>query len=153
MPHADNARLPRTFARFATVGVANTAIDLVLFWVLQPSLGVLTANFLSTSAGMAFSFWMNGRHTFRSRRVTAQQALLFLATNGFTMWLLQPVVIGIAHGLAGVPMPAAKVVALGGSVVANFLLYRYVVWSEPAESATPSPQPAGRAAAPEAARR
>ena len=32
---------------------------------------------------------------------------------------------------------AAKVVALGGSVVANFLLYRYVVWpdraSEPDE--------------------
>jgi len=128
MPLAETARLHRTVVRFATVGVANTAIDLILFWVLAPSLGVLTANFLSTSAGMTFSFWMNGHHTFRSTTVTPRQALLFLATNGFTMWLLQPLLIGVAHGLAGVPLTASKVVALGGSVVANFLLYRYVVW-------------------------
>jgi putative flippase GtrA len=121
-------RIPRTVVRFALVGLANTAIDLVLFWMLQPPLGILAANFVSTSAGMAFSFAMNGRHTFGASRVTAYQALTFLATNAFTMWLLQPLVIGAAHGLLGVPLPLAKLVALGSSVVANFLLYRYVVW-------------------------
>src|SRR5262249_32780697 len=39
-------RLPRTVVRFAGVGVANTAIDVVLFWVLQAPLGILWANFV-----------------------------------------------------------------------------------------------------------
>src|SRR5262249_17463634 len=118
--------LPRTVVGFATVGVANTAIDVVLFWMLQPPLGILVANFVSTSGGMAFSFLVNGRHTFGASRVTARQAALFLGTNAFTMWLLQPLLIDTAYGVAGVPLMIAKVVALGGSVVANFLLYRYV---------------------------
>ena len=129
--------LSRTFVRFATVGVANTAIDVGLFWMLQPSLGILAANFLSTSAGMTFSFVANGRHTFGASRVTLRQALLFLGTNAFTMWLLQPLLIQAAYDVAHTPLMAAKVVALGGSVVANFLLYRYVVWPDR------TPEPAG----------
>jgi hypothetical protein len=60
--------------------------------------------------------------------VTLRQAVLFLGTNGFTMWLLQPLLIHAAYDVLAAPLMAAKVVALGGSVVANFLLYRYVVW-------------------------
>jgi putative flippase GtrA len=129
--------IPRTVLRFLAVGLCNTAIDLVLFWVLHAPLGILFANFLSTSAGMAFSFLVNGRHTFGAERRTVRQAMLFVASNGLTMWLLQPLLIHAAYDLAAVPLMAAKVVALGGSVVVNFLLYRYVVWpdraSEPDE--------------------
>ncbi|HEX4473305.1 MAG TPA: GtrA family protein [Nocardioides sp.] len=122
--------LPRTFVRFATVGLANTAIDLALFWVLHAPLGILAANFVSTSAGMAFSFVANGRHTFGAPRITLRQGLLFLGTNGFTMWLLQPLLIHAAYDAATLPLMGAKVLALAGSVVANFLLYRYLVWPE-----------------------
>jgi putative flippase GtrA len=108
--------------------VANTVIDVALFWLLQAPLGILSANFVSTSAGMIFSFLVNGRHTFGASRVTLRQAVTFLATNAVTMWLLQPLVIGVAHGVLGAPLMPAKVLALGGSVVANFLLYRYLVW-------------------------
>jgi putative flippase GtrA len=138
-------RVPRTVVRFASVGVANTAIDIVLFWVLNAPLGILAANFVSTSAGMTFSFLANGRLTFGATRVTKRQAALFLATNGFTMWLLQPLLIGTASHTLAAPLIVAKVVALGGSVVANFLLYRYVVW--PREAAA-GPQPAGRTPVP-----
>jgi putative flippase GtrA len=137
-------RLPRTVVRFATVGIANTAIDIVLFWVLNPPLGILAANFVSTSAGMTFSFLANGRHTFGATRVTTRHAVLFLATNGFTMWLLQPLLIGTALHMFAAPLIIAKVFALGASVVSNFLLYRYVVW--PQEATAPSPHPAGRTA-------
>ena len=122
--------LPGTVVRFAAVGAVNTAIDVVLFWVLNAPLGILAANFVSTSVGMAFSFLVNGHHTFGADRVTWRQAALFLATNGFTMWLLQPVLIHAAYDVAATPLMVAKVVALGGSVVANFLLYRYVVWPD-----------------------
>jgi putative flippase GtrA len=142
--------LPCTVVRFAVVGVANTAIDVALFWVLHAPMGILAANFVSTSAGMVFSFVANGRHTFGATRVTGQQALTFLASNGFTMWLLQPAVIGATHGLLGTPLALAKVLALGGSVVTNFLLYRYVVWRG---ALTPSRPPAGLVEAPEAGRR
>ena len=124
------ARIPRTLVRFAAVGLLNTAIDLVLFAVLAAPLGILVANFVSTSAGMAFSFLVNGRHTFGAQRRTLRQAVLFAGSNAATMWLLQPVLIHSAYDVAAVPLLVAKVVALGGSVVANFLLYRYVVWPD-----------------------
>ncbi len=120
--------VPRTVVRFLAVGVCNTAIDLVLFWALNAPFGIVVANFLSTSTGMVFSFLVNGRHTFGATRVTLRQAVLFVAANGVTMWVLQPLLIHLVHDAVAVPLMAAKVVALGGSVVANFLLYRYVVW-------------------------
>jgi putative flippase GtrA len=133
--------LSHTIVRFATVGAVNTAIDVALFWALQPALGILAANFWSTSAGMAFSFLVNGRHTFGASRVRLRQAVLFLGANAFSMWLLQPLLIHAAYEAAAAPLLLAKVVALGGSVVANFLLYRYVVW----------PDRAGASSAPTAA--
>ncbi len=122
--------LSRTFRRFAVVGVVNTAIDVLLFWVLNAPLGIVLANFVSTSAGMTFSFLVNGRHSFGAARLTLRQAMLFVASNGATMWVLQPLLIHAAHDLVALPLMVAKVVALGASVVANFLLYRYVVWPE-----------------------
>lgn len=121
--------------RFAGVGVLNTLIDVGLFWLLHPHLGITAANFVSTSAGMTFSFVVNGLFTFSSQRLTLRHALLFLATTGTTMWLLQPLVI---HGLLLVvdPVIVAKVLAIGFSFVVNFAAYRYVVWprtDQPAE--------------------
>lgn len=143
-------KLPRSVVGFALVGVVNTLIDVALFWLLHAPLGIVAANLLSTSAGMCFSFLANGRHTFRAERRTLRQVVLFVATNVFTMWLLQPLLIAAAYDLSATPLMLAKVVALGGSVVTNFLLYRYVVWSP---ATTTAEQPAGLAAAPVEARR
>jgi putative flippase GtrA len=121
----------RTVVRFLAVGACNTGIDVVLFWVLHAPLGVVLANLVSTTAGMTFSFLVNGRHTFGAERVTVRQAILFVASNAMTLWVLQPVVMVAAQSVTGLPLMEAKVLALGGSVVANFLLYRYVVWQEP----------------------
>jgi putative flippase GtrA len=128
--------LLRTFRRFAVVGVINTSIDVALFALLHAPLGILAANFVSTSAGMTFSFLANGRFTFGARRVTLRHAALFLAANGGTMWVLQPSLIIVAHDALAAPMMVAKLAGLAVSVVANFLLYRYVVWPDrAAESA------------------
>jgi putative flippase GtrA len=121
----------RTVVRFLAVGACNTGIDVILFWVLHAPLGVVLANLVSTTAGMTFSFLVNGRHTFGTERVTVRQAVLFVASNAMTLWVLQPVVMVAAQSVTGLPVMEAKVFALGGSVVANFLLYRYVVWREP----------------------
>jgi putative flippase GtrA len=126
----------RTVVRFLAVGVCNTAIDVVLFWVLHAPLGLVVANIVSTTAGMTFSFLANGRHTFGAERVTVRQAALFVGSNALTMWVLQPVVMVAAQSVTGVPLLVAKVLALGVTVVANFLLYRYVVWPKRAADST-----------------
>lgn len=120
--------------RFAAVGVANTVIDIVLFMLLHDRIGILAANFVSTSAGMTFSFVVNGLFTFRADRLTLRHAVLFLATTGLTMWVVQPVVIhGLLAGLDGLAdgdrlVLVVKVLAIGVSFVLNFAAYRWVVW-------------------------
>jgi putative flippase GtrA len=123
--------------RFAAVGVANTLIDIALFMLLHDRVGILGANFISTSAGMTFSFVVNGLFTFRAGRLTLRHAVLFLATTGVTMWLVQPLVIHVLlsvldglNWLAGgdLLVLAVKVLAIGVSFVLNFAAYRWVVW-------------------------
>ncbi|MDP2772503.1 MAG: GtrA family protein [Nocardioides sp.] len=139
--------------RFAAVGVANTVIDIVLFMLLHDRIGILGANFVSTSAGMTFSFVVNGLFTFRAQRLTLRHAVLFLATTGTTMWLVQPLVIhGLLAALAGLGLAeddlvvlVVKVLAIGVSFVLNFAAYRWVVWpsggAAVGESVSSDPRP------------
>jgi putative flippase GtrA len=85
--------------------------------------------------------------------VTLRQAVLFVGSNALTMWVLQPLAMVAAQNVSGIPLMGAKALALCGSVVANFLLYRYVVWRREPVEVTPSPLPAGPSGAPAAARR
>lgn len=120
--------------RFAAVGVVNTLIDIGLFMLLHDRIGITGANFVSTSAGMTFSFVVNGLFTFRADRLTLRHAVLFLATTGLTMWLVQPLVIhALLAGLGGFAdgdllVLVVKVLAIGVSFVLNFAAYRWVVW-------------------------
>ncbi|WP_183094286.1 GtrA family protein [Nocardioides stalactiti] len=121
--------------RFAGVGVCNTAIDWALFLVLHERLGITLANFCSSSAGMIFSFVVNGLFTFRAERLTLRQAGLFVATTGTVMWVAQPLLI---HGWLWVLGPvlddgdlrlaAAKLASIACSLALNFAAYRLVVW-------------------------
>ncbi len=121
--------------RFAGVGVCNTAIDWALFLVLHDRLGITVANFFSSSAGMVFSFVVNGLFTFRAERLTLRQALLFVATTGTVMWVAQPLLI---HGWLWVleqlvddtdlRLAVAKLASIACSLVLNFAAYRWVVW-------------------------
>jgi putative flippase GtrA len=114
----------------------------VLFVVLHGTLGITLANFVSSSAGMLFSFVVNGLFTFRADRLTLRHALLFVATTGVVMWVAQPLLI---HGwlwvleqlpdltVAGmaaedVRIWLAKLASITCSLVLNFLAYRFVVW-------------------------
>lgn len=120
--------------RFAGVGVINTLIDVGLFLLLHDALGIVMANFVSTSAGMTFSFVVNGLVTFKAGRLTLRHALLFVSTTGLVMWVLQPLVI---HALLGVVdmLLVVKLLSIGVSIVANFAAYRYLVWPRVPETA------------------
>ncbi len=122
--------------------MCNTAIDAVLFVLLHDQLGITVANFVSSSAGMVFSFVVNGLFTFRAERLTLRHAALFVASTGLVMWVAQPLLIhgwlwlleqGPDVALGGMPAGdvriwAAKLASIACSLVLNFLAYRYVVW-------------------------
>lgn len=124
------------------MGICNTAIDAVLFVLLHDRLGITAANFVSSSAGMVFSFVVNGLFTFRAERLTLRHAALFVASTGLVMWVAQPLLIhgwlwlleqGPDVALAGMPAAdvriwAAKLASIACSLVLNFVAYRYVVW-------------------------
>ncbi|HWJ11837.1 MAG TPA: GtrA family protein [Nocardioides sp.] len=128
--------------RFAAVGVCNTAIDAVLFVLLHDHLGITVANLVSSTAGMVFSFVVNGLFTFRAERLTARHAALFVATTGVVMWVAQPLLIhgwlwvleqgpDVAVGglaAADVRIALAKLASIACCLVLNFAAYRYVVW-------------------------
>lgn len=111
------------------MGVINTLLDIGLFLLLHEPLGIVLANFVSTSAGMTFSFVVNGLFTFGAGRLTLRHAVLFLATTGAVMWVLQPVVIHLLLEVVE-PLLVVKVLAIGVSFVANFAAYKFVVWGQ-----------------------
>lgn len=107
--------------------MVNTAIDTVLFLLLHDRLGVFTANLLSTSAGMTFSFVVNGLFTFRAEKLTVRHAVTFLATTGVTMWAVQPVAIHLLLNVTDEVL-LAKLGSIAICFVLNFAAYRLVVW-------------------------
>lgn len=110
--------------------------------LLHDHLGIALANLVSTTAGMIFSFVVNGLFTFRADKLTLRHAVLFLVTNALVMWIIQPLLIHgwlwlLEHGpdVALGPMSAgdvriavAKLAAIACCLVINFFAYRYVVW-------------------------
>lgn len=114
----------------------------MLFVLLHDHLGITLANFVSSSAGMVFSFVVNGLFTFQAQRLTLRHAALFVASTGLVMWVAQPLLI---HGwlwlleqgpeievgamaASDVRIWMAKLASIACSLVLNFLAYRYVVW-------------------------
>lgn len=127
--------------RFALVGVANTGIDLVLFAVLIASgSGVLMANTLSTSAGMAFSFLANRSFSFGSSAPLRSTIGPFLAVTLVCLWVIHPLVILAVEAVltgaglrADAALLAGKVAAIGVGLVWNYTWYRRVVFAHRGE--------------------
>lgn len=127
--------------RFALVGVANTAIDFGLYMLLTTlGLNVIVANYISTTAGLSFSFFANKKYTFRSSGKSLKREIgLFLTVTLFGLWVLQPLVITLAqHLLANfnldswVVLLTAKLAATFVTLIWNYLTYSRFVFTSKA---------------------
>lgn len=123
--------------RFLAVGVVNTSLDIgLLFLLTHIGLELFVANFISTSAAFAFSFYANSKFTFHaSREHHKRQVLLFLAVTLFGLWVLQPLVILFVRPLldsigfsADFALLGAKICATLVTLVWNYVLYSRVVF-------------------------
>ncbi|AZO53037.1 MULTISPECIES: GtrA family protein [unclassified Mesorhizobium] len=114
-------------ARFALVGLANTAIDLAGFsLLLKLHVPPLAANVLSWSVAVIFSFVANGFWSFeRNHAIRLHDAFLRFVTAGALISLgVSSLSIALFAGITGV-WPAK----IGGVIVAAVLNFLAAHWS------------------------
>lgn len=138
LPSLDQAKV-----RFLLVGTANTAIDmLVLYLLSRQGMPLVAANAISTLAGLTFSFAVNRSFTFQATvggKPAWRQAVEFTAVTLFGLWVLQPpIIIGVQHLLSstdlddGITLLAGKALATCVTIVWNYVLYSRFVFRKPA---------------------
>ncbi|MFS8119069.1 MAG: GtrA family protein, partial [Microcoleus sp.] len=121
--------------------ILNTLVDISIYGLLSwLSVGILIANFISTSCGMATSYGLNRSFTFKSKSKNIKKEIaLFLVITAFGLWIIQPLVIysttAPAHNLFGwlpsifvILIP--KVCAVAVALVWNYYFYNKVVFSD-----------------------
>ena len=125
--------------RFGIVGIANTALDFLLLFIFV-GLGIdkIAANYLSTSASLVFSFFVNKSFTFTAKGGNAKkQFALFIIITLIGLWIIQPIIIAVVStALAGTGWAdgailfAAKIVATVASLIWNYAFYSRIVFKK-----------------------
>ena len=125
--------------KFGIVGIANTALDFVILFILV-ALGVdkIVANYISTGSSFIFSFFVNKKFTFKSTTGNAKKQFgLFIIVTIIGLWVIQPIIIaGISNALAGsgwaegVMLFIAKIIATVASLIWNYLFYSRLVFKK-----------------------
>jgi putative flippase GtrA len=116
--------------RFFSVGVLNTSLDIGIYSLLHSAgMAIVVANFISTSCGLACSFYLNGRFTFRAS-VSWRHAIPFLIVNFLGLWALQPAIIHVVQpmtvGLSDssiIQTVLPKFISVAILLVWNYVLY------------------------------
>ncbi|MEK4661148.1 GtrA family protein [Priestia sp. FSL H7-0729] len=120
-----------TLFKFGIVGVANTAVDAVVFAILAVvGVPVLIAQVISYSCGVANSYWMNGRWTFQdTARGSGDRAKLirFLITNLVVLGL-SALILMTLHDMLRWSLVMSKILATLMGMVLNYMASRYWVF-------------------------
>ncbi|MFZ2126023.1 MAG: GtrA family protein [Candidatus Microsaccharimonas sp.] len=125
--------------RFGLVGIANTALDFsLLFLLVGLGLDKIPANYISTSISFIFSFFVNKSFTFKSKGGNViKQFIIFIAITIVALWVIQPLVIlGVSSLLASTSWESwiilfvAKVIATVASLIWNYIFYSRLVFKK-----------------------
>jgi len=120
-----------TLFKFGIVGIANTAVDAVVFAILAViGVPVLIAQVISYSCGVTNSYWLNGRWTFRdAARGDGDKAKLirFLITN-LVVLALSALILMTLHDMLGWSLVMSKFLATLMGMVLNYMSSRYWVF-------------------------
>ena len=128
--------------KFGIVGVANTALDFgLLFLLVHLGLNKVPSNFISTGTAFVFSFFVNKSFTFKSTGGNAKkQFAIFLSVTLFGLWVIQPVIIffvsaplSVFIGSESLVLLIAKLIASVASLTWNYLFYSRLVFKKVAE--------------------
>lgn len=132
-------------ARFAGVGLVNTAIDIGAYIILTRFVGFFAANLLLTKGltfflGSLFSFTFNRMWTFKhGGSLTVGEFVRFYATVGSSV-LVNIGSVFVFHDLLGLNDIVAVVIATGITFVWNFILTKLWVFGNRSLHKTTSPR-------------
>ena len=128
--------------RFGIVGIANTALDFaILFLLVALGLDKIPANYISTGVAFVFSFFVNKSFTFKSKGGNVKkQFVIFISISIVGLWIIQPVVItvisaALAHTgwASGLILFIAKIIATIASLIWNYVFYSRLVFKKEEE--------------------
>ncbi len=109
---ASQVRIKRV-GKFGAVGVLNTLVDFVIFNILSGNVGLslIESNIISTTIAMVFSFFANKRLVFKKTNgPIVEQAMIFLLTTAFGLYVLQTGAIKLLTDVWLWPMQTAVTV-------------------------------------------
>lgn len=128
------SHLPKTViqvVKFMTVGVLNTLIDAVTYFILTRGLGLMALPVLAKSiayvAGMINSFVWNRNWTFKSQTSTWRAAFLFTLTHLVALGI-NAGVMALSINVLALPEVISIMLATAAAFVWNFLLNKLVVF-------------------------
>ena len=101
----------KRIGRFTIIGILNTVIDFTVLGLLHLKIGLplFFSNIISTTCAMIFSFLMNKHVVFHDQDLGWEgQAVKFLATTAFGLWVIQSGAIQILTG--GIHIGATSIV-------------------------------------------
>jgi len=133
------SRLMRESVIYAAGAAAAFATDLGLLWALVEMAGLhyLLAATISFLAGTVVVYWVSVRHAFRFRRITDRRAEFgVFATIGAVGILLNLILMFVLVDGLSLHYLAAKVCAATITFVTNFVMRRWLLFSERATSDT-----------------
>jgi putative flippase GtrA len=119
-------------ASFAVVGVVNTLVDYSVFlagyYVLN--LPLIPANIVSWMVAVSGSYVMNSFITFaaESGRQLRWRSYGAFVVSGIAGLIANTATLVVASDWLHVPVPVAKLLAIGASFVVNFSLSHFVVF-------------------------
>jgi putative flippase GtrA len=119
----------QTLWRFCVVGVGNTFVDFIVFFLLT-SIGVaaLFAQVFSYMAGVVNSYVWNRLWTFRvKRKATIEEFFRFITVNLLSL-ACTLILLFIYQEIGNGPLLAGKMIATVGGIAVNFVGSRFWVF-------------------------
>lgn len=126
----DRARVFQ-FLRFCAVGAGNTAVDFIVFFLLNMAgAPYLPAQVISYSAGVVNSYFCNRAWTFRvARKASLPEAVSFILVNGLSLSAASGLLY-ILYDVSHLDLWLSKCFATGAGMMVNFAGSRLWVFAE-----------------------
>lgn len=124
-------------SRFIIVGLANTAVDFLVFLLaVKAGINPIIANYLSTTVALCLSFVLNKSFTFKVKNKTNfREFAMFTIVTLFGLWVLQPIVIKFTLlplqdvlKSTEIAILGTKILATTTSLIWNYFFYDKVVF-------------------------
>lgn len=124
--------------RFGCVGVINTVIDTVVFFLLCDiaKLCELAANTLSYLVSATNSYFMNSWFVYRADEYSFRQFFRFLAGNIFVLIISSGSILLFAQFFK--VKTTAKLISIPITGILNFLIQRFIIFGKSIEEKTES---------------